>query len=144
MSEDEVLVALTKQIAALAAIGTSTNQISQQLSLTRPQVKRILASPQCALLIRGIGEHSLNTAIAEIKTRTAGLVDKALAALEHNLDKNELEAVKLIFRTVGVLDPAETKQVDTQITIVAPGGTRVSKDVIESEFTVVEEPENDQ
>lgn len=143
MPDDTVVESMSKQIAALAVTGINTNQISQQLGITRPQVKRILAMPQTKLLISELGDTAMATAVSQIKTRTARLVDKALIALEHNLDKNDLEAVKLIFRTVGADKPPETGPSDTSITIIAPGGTKIKENTQDAEFTVVEGEEDD-
>ncbi len=135
-------VAVMKQVASLAAAGTSQNQIAEQLGLNKHQVKKILSTPACKKLITEVGDTAMSTAISVIKNRTAGLVDKALKALECSLDEGELEAVKLVFKTVGVLDAVDKPQGETNITIVAPGAAIKHDTPVEAEFFPIGNDEN--
>lgn len=143
----EIEEALIKQIASLIVAQTPEERIAEQLRITRREVRKILLTDACKVAIKEIGDAAVRVAIQTIRTRTSHLAHLATDVLEKNLAKGDLEAVKLVYRTVGIFEAAEAKpQGDTNLTVVLPGKVE-PKDVhatIEGEFRAIDAEAKDE
>ncbi len=59
--------------------------------------------------------------LKELRYRVGQLYGLAVIALEKQLAEGNMDAVKTVFKTAGLLEPHEEKRGDAQITVVLPG-----------------------
>lgn len=126
-----------KQIAAVAISGASYRQIADTLGISRTLVKKACESPKFKELVAKIGDEELAPAIVRAKSRISKLLDKAMIVLEHHLDQNNLEAVKLVFKSIG-LDNTETGAGDSTINVILPGASPKGSAPSEKDIDVIE------
>lgn len=121
---DSVLV---RKVAALAIAGAKTSDICRQLNLTRYEVKKITEREDFQQIVEQEGDREITPLINRAKADLARLVNKSIKVVERHLEKDNLEAAKIVLRSVG-LEKAEAQQADTQINVILPTGVNV-KDV---------------
>lgn len=124
---DEVIA---RQIAAIAIINPNISDISRQLNISRDLVRRVMDSAKFRDILTAVGDSSLAPAIAKVRAQTSKLVDKALKVIEDKLDEGDLDAAKVVFKIIGV-DQQEDKPQDTNLTVVLPGASTTSENIIE-------------
>jgi hypothetical protein len=105
---------IRKKGAALVASGASKLKLRKELKLSAYAVNKLYKDEGFKKLIQDIGDDAVAAAKARARSTMARLEQKAMTALEKNLDKHSLEAVKTWLRAVG-LD--QTKDGDDK-----PGG----------------------
>lgn len=129
-----------KQVAALSVAGLSQDDMSKELGISKRQVRKILVTDEFKAAVKEIGDEAVRVAVQIIRTRTARLADKATVQLEKALNKGDLEAVKLVYKTAGIFDSIEKQPAgDTNLTVVLPGASKeVKADVVEGEFRIID------
>ncbi len=125
----EVTPEVTRQIAMRKAIGTSLRELETEFGFSRPVINRVLSSELAKSVIKGVIDDAVAGAVISIRRRLADMTDIAMSALEHNLKEQNLEAVKIFFKGLG-MDAVE-KEVRNQsqgITVILPG-QKAPKDI---------------
>lgn len=117
---------LAAKIAAMAVTGMQCKAITAALikdghELTWRKVHRIMQSEEFKGFIRDYTDESLAMAKATVRSESAKLVKKAMSVLDQHLEDGNLNAVPLVFKVLGVMEPEAEKKVDGNITIVLPG-----------------------
>lgn len=92
----------TKKVAALASTGASKNAISKQLKISLYHVNRIQKTDEYRTYLTEIGDSVIASAKAEMRTAIAALKGKTIKALDKNLDKHSMDAVKTVLRAMGL------------------------------------------
>lgn len=116
--EEQQAKALATAMIAGSTITAAANAINIPLSTA----KRISKSEIYRSLVEDIGESELGPALAKAKSKLAKLVDKAIRAVESNLDKDSLDAAKIVLKSVGLDQQEQKKDQDTNITVIMPSG----------------------
>lgn len=100
--EDSVM----KQVASLALLGTSQNEIGRQLNITPHMVRRYQQSDQYKELLKTTADEAVANSKNILRARAEQLLAKTYKAIEELLDsgsgKNKAEGVKAVFRLIGV------------------------------------------
>jgi hypothetical protein len=112
---------LCRQAAALIASGATHATIQQQLNLSRWQTSKLVNDPMTRQYVAEMGEEVTKTALIRIRQDVSKLAGLAMKALESNLKKNNMEAVKTLLRVVGALDHETQQAQDTNLTVIMPG-----------------------
>ena len=128
---------LCRQAAALVASGATQEAIRQQLNLSRYQVARLVNDPTTKKYVEDMGEEVTKAALNRIRQDIAKMTGLALKALEANLKKNSMEAVKTLLRVAGALDQEAKAPSDTNLTVIMPGAK------VESSIDITPEPSTD-
>lgn len=130
---DEVL---TRQIAGILVGGASITDCAKKLNISPAAVRRIIETDKYKAIVAEAGEEELAPALAKAKAQLARLTTKAVKAIEEVLDtgagRDKLQAASIVLKAVG-LHENEEKQNDGNITIIMPGGTQNTQEVIEVE-----------
>lgn len=116
---DEVLAA---KMAALTVANPAISKasIAKQLSVGPNVVNRILNSEGYRALLANMTREQIAPILAKVKTDIYNLGVEAVRVLRERLAENDLEAAKVVLRTMAVDLPQEN-QGDTNITVVVPG-----------------------
>ena len=113
---------LTKKAALLVLSGKdSVLALSKELGLSRWATKKMVDSQEFKDLITTLSETELLPLIQEMRKNVANLGKKAIKVLELHLNEGNLEAVKIVFKSMGLAE-TEMKQSDTNLTVVLPSG----------------------
>lgn len=132
-----------RQVAALVASGATQEAIRQQLGISRGQVAKLINDPSTRQYVSEMGEEVTKAALIRIKQDMAKMTGLALKALEANLRKNNMEAVKTLLRVAGALDQENSTPHDTTLTVIMPGA-KVEKVVeLDNELSVNTSPTTD-
>jgi hypothetical protein len=123
----EVTTELAKEVAQAIIDGETLNSVIKAVNLSAPTVKKIMRSPEFTEQIKGI-----------VRNRVARLADKMVAVLEQQLNEGSLDAVKVGFKVLSVLDPEPVQTGSQTLTVVLPGASQPQKEVISTQFEVVD------
>jgi hypothetical protein len=124
---------ITRKVATLMlANPTITIQdLAKRLEISKDLVKRIQASDRFRELLKVTGEDAMSRAVSKTRQEMAELAQEAVRVIKFQLQENNLEAAKIVLKTMG-LEQQEKTVSDTQLTVIIPGQTE-PKD-IEAEF----------
>jgi hypothetical protein len=109
------------EVATLMLSGLSRHKIGEELGLNWRQVQKIMDSPECKRALRELQDAAMESARAVVVGRISKLADKVVDVIESHLEKNNLNAVPIAVKLMGLdeVKPAEAAK-DTSITIVMP------------------------
>lgn len=95
--------------AAMAATGSTRPAVQKALKLSLYMVKKLYKHELFRTTLAEISDDAV--AAAKVKTRNdiSRMQTKAMAALEKNLDKHSLEAVKIFLKSMGLAEETENK-----------------------------------
>jgi hypothetical protein len=110
---------ITKKLAALAGTGMSQRDMAKECNITPYQVKRIMNSDHFKELVTKIGDTYLEDAKNKWNVGVSKLMDKCLTVLRNRLDNNDLEAVKVAIKSIGIGNETQSTG-DTNLTVVLP------------------------
>lgn len=119
--ETQALVEQTRHdaIAAMLISGKSVSAIAEEMGLSRSAVNKITKTPEFKAHLQDISDSMVSTAVNTWKSSMSGLISKAMTVVERKLEEGELEAVKLVMKSIGVEKQVETQQ-QGAIQIVLP------------------------
>ena len=120
---------LYRNIASMIGAGLPHTEVRSRLTLTHHELRKALDHPDTQRYIRELAEETSKTALTALKKGIAGMADLTLKALESNLKKGNMQAVRTALEVMGALAKEQVAPVDTSITVVMPGGT--TENVIE-------------
>lgn len=118
----EVDSANITRIVPLRLSNVGITKIAKELKLTQHYVSRILDSDEFKLKLRETADEMSVQAISTWKVNISHLVPKAVEVLKTALDKDDLEAVKLVVRSLGI-EKQEANVQQGNITVVMPDFT---------------------
>lgn len=128
--------AMAEQVALLTIRGVGLKEIHKQLNdmdmtLTRAQVIALKRHPQFHEVMKREVQAVIDTAQTEAKTGFAALIPEATAALKEMIADHHIGAITLVYKGIGVLDPApeDNKQAQS-LTVILPN-MEAPKDVKE-------------
>lgn len=107
------------RIAPLRLANVGINKIAEQLKLTKHYVTKIVNSSEFSAKLREISDDMTSQAANSWKASISNLVPEAVGVLKQALEKGDLEAVKLIVRSLGV-EKSEPAVSQGNITVVLP------------------------
>lgn len=123
MSEESthelVIETQEKMIATMAISGMGIQTIAKELKLTRYNVKKTMDKDSFRSLLREIADKMVANAANVWKAAMEDRISEALRVLDKKLKDNDLEAVKIIIKSVGI-DKQETAQQSSNLTVVLP------------------------
>lgn len=114
---------IAKKMVAIMLVDplTPVTVMAEQFGVSRHVISRIKNSEFFKNMLSAQANHEIGSVIETGRNGLAKLVQKAIKVVEARLDYNDLEAAKTVFRAVGI-EKMEEKPVDTNITVVMPGG----------------------
>lgn len=115
----DIDVANIARIAPLRLANIGINKIAKELKLSNHYVTRILDTSEFRTKLRDIADEATSLATNSWKNSVANLVPEAVNVLKQALEKGDLEAVKLIVRSLGI-EKQETAVQQGNITVVLP------------------------
>lgn len=103
---------LVQKVCDLASKNMTTKDISQELKISYPIVRKLMKSPEYQGEVKNA-----------IRRKNAFLVGLAMKALEEQLRDGNLDAVKVVFKVAGALEQeqATAAKADSQLVVVMPG-----------------------
>lgn len=107
-----------KKAAALSSQGVSKQAMGKQLKLSPNRIKRIHQDERFKQMVQEIGDDAVSAAKAKTRSDISRMQNKAMKALEDNLDKKSLEAVKVWLKAVGMDQEKETATDNNSFTLV--------------------------
>lgn len=107
------------RIAPLRLANIGINKIAEQLKLTKHYVTKIVNSSEFSAKLREISDDMTSQAANSWKASISNLVPQAVDVLKQALKKGDLEAVKLIVRSLGV-EKQETQVQQGNIQVILP------------------------
>ena len=110
---------LLKLIASKEILQLPVVQIMEELKLNKHEFYRLKKSPEYKAVLREISDEATGNAVSVWKSSMTGLIHEAHRALREQLADNNLEAVKIVLKSIG-MDAQEKAQGDTSITVVLP------------------------
>lgn len=124
LPDDIAEAVLHKKLAALLISNPSMriSQICKETGLSRYEVNKVLKNDAFQDLLQDTGGKELMSVVDKAKAKLSRLVDKAIAVVEKRLDKDDLEAAKMVFKATGI-EKSEEKPVDTSINLILPGAS---------------------
>lgn len=116
---DEVITeARLKKAAAMAVGGAEKGDVRKALGLTYYAVNKLYNDEQFKKLVAELGDDAIVVAKQTTRNKIAKLAAKAVVALEKNLDKHNLEAVKVVLRSMGIEQQKEGDDKASGLTVV--------------------------
>lgn len=119
--------AFLKQVVALALSGKSQNAISHELKVSRRQVRKVYETEEFKTMVEDVGDDAIRTAKVYIRQEFSKLSKEVVRVLAARLKKDDLEAVKVALKTMG-LDQIEAEDGGPQGLTVILGSSSKSKD----------------
>lgn len=128
--QTQALVEQTRHdtIAAMLISGKSVSAIAEELGITRSAVNKITKTPEFKAHLQDISESMVSTAVNSWKSSMSHMIGKAMAVVERKLDEGELEAVKIILRSLGMDNKQETSSTGT-LQIILPEYQKSAKEI---------------
>lgn len=108
-----------RQIASLLIGGATMKSTAKELGLSTSGLSKITDTEEFRAVLREVSDKLLVNAANTWKASVSELVGQSIKVLKAKLDENDLEAVKLVVRSLGVEKQAEVPQ-SGSIQIVLP------------------------
>lgn len=108
-----------RQLASLLVSGLSVSAAAKEIKLSAAQAHRIMETEEFRAALREISDKLLANSANTWKAAISQLVTKSIEVLKNKLDQNDLEAVKLVVRSLGVEKQAEAPM-QGNISIILP------------------------
>ncbi len=134
---------LVAKVAQLAATGMGQQKMSVTLSeemgepISWRQIKKILDTQECKDIVKEVTDVAVSQGKALAKSEMARLVNKAVKVVEFHLDENNLQAVPILFKAIGVDQQEQQQQGNQSLTVVLPGTAEKPAHEIKFESTGV-------
>lgn len=129
--KDPAHVLKCKKLAALVGTGAAQEVMLEQLGVTKHALTKLLADPETEQAVAELGDEIIKEAKQMSRREMAKMSGLALKALEANLRKHSMEAVKVVLQITGVLAKDQAPEAAAGITVVMPGATLEQPQVIE-------------
>lgn len=114
-----------KIISTQLVAGTSKASIARQLNMTPKALDKILHSEDFRLAMQEYSSSLVNSAANTWKAAMMDRIHSALGVLDHHLKSKNLEAVKVVMKSIGLDKVQAEAPANTAITVVLPGQENV-------------------
>lgn len=131
-SKEAILEVQTKQVVSLKIANVSIKDIATQLKLSQYAVRNIIDSDLFRLQLRDLSDRLVDTAANTWKASISELVVEAKRVLKDKLAENDLEAVKIVVRSLGV-EKQESVVQQGNIQVILPDYTQAKTITVEPE-----------
>jgi hypothetical protein len=132
---------IVRQVAAASlAPGCTPARIAEQTGLSLYQVRKVMAREDFKKYLKDLAEEALAPAKAKLRNAFSNMADSVISAMENNLAENNMEAVKVALKVMGMMDEEKVAG-DTQINVVLPGA-QVTKEVTSEVVSGIEVQDN--
>lgn len=92
------------EVAGKIIEGKEIKEIAKYYSTTQKKIRQVRDSEPCQEILQEILKSSVEMAKLRYRARFNSFMAYAMKALEHQLtEKNDMQAVKLVFKTAGLL-----------------------------------------
>jgi len=136
----EITPITIRQTAMLKSVGRSAMEIAQELNISQSSVLRLLKRDDTKALIKSMETTAIQSAISVLKVELSRLLQKAVQVIERKLDEGDLDAVRVLFKGVGVESQEATKDSSQQITVIMPGAPQeprmIQADIVQNPLEV--------
>lgn len=112
---------VVKRAAALAALGATRYRVAKELKISHYYVRKIWKDELFLKTIQEIGDAAVTSAKATTKKELAKLAPKAVNTIEKNLDRHNLEAARIILRSLGLEQEKPGEQKEGGLTLILAG-----------------------
>jgi coenzyme F420-reducing hydrogenase beta subunit len=121
---------LIQRVADFAAKGNNAMDVSKEMKLSYPLIRKMMRTPMYQEEIRRATIQQLSS-----------LMGLATKVVKQQLEEGNLDAVKIVYKAFNLLDPepVQAQKQDTGITIVLPQGMNPVHEVINVSNQVSEE-----
>ena len=121
---------LIQRVADFAAKGNNAMDVSKEMKLSYPLIRKMMRTPMYQEEIRRATIQQLSS-----------LMGLATKVVKQQLEEGNLDAVKIVYKAFNLLDPepVQAQKQDTGITIVLPQGMNQLNEVIDVSNQVSEE-----
>lgn len=109
----------TQILARLKLANVSNEDAAKQLGVTVHRVRKLMEMEEFKSVLRDETDKLTKEAVTTWKGQVSKLIGKSLSVLEKNLDKGNLEAVKLVLRSIGA-DEVKEESGNTAINVILP------------------------
>lgn len=109
---------IRKKAAALAASGKNKQEVKKQCGLSVHGMNKLYKDEEFKRLVADIGDDAIVNSKNEMKLAISRMTKKAIVALEKNLDKHSLEAVRTFLKIIGLGEGAVTDDKGGGFTLV--------------------------
>lgn len=106
----DITAGLIRDVAIMAAAGSPKTNIQKKFNATPFIINEILAMPDCQAVINEINQTAIDEAKTTIKQGMSGLAKEAVRVVADNLKRNNLEAAKMVLRSLGLEQEKDTGQ----------------------------------
>lgn len=120
--------AQVSSVVSLKLNNVTVKEIAKQLHLTQYAVTKIIDSEEFRLQLRELSDRVVDTAANTWKATISELVGEAKRVLKEKLAENDLEAVKIVVRSLGV-EKQEQQIQQGNIQVILPDYTKPTKEV---------------
>lgn len=122
---------LHKLIATKRVLHTPIDVITSELKISKKKLYNILATDEYKAVLKQIAEEATSHAVMVWRASMEGLITESHRVLRARLKEDDLEAVKVVLKSIGV-DQQAPQQQATSLTVVLPDMNQEKKsDVIE-------------
>lgn len=111
---------LYRLIASQLVSGVSKAEIAKSLNTTTQRINNLLKDEQFKSVMRELTEDVVGAAVSTLKSAMADRTEQALRVIDHHLMQNNLEAVKLLFKSLGLENVAPQVAQQGSLTVVLP------------------------
>lgn len=125
----EVTPEVTRQLATRRAMGIPLRELEEEFGFSRPVINRILSSEMGRTITKEIIDTAVTGAVLEIRREMTNMKDLVLSALQANLEKNDMDAVKTYFKVIGMEVQEKREGGQNQAIQVIFPGTSAPKEV---------------
>lgn len=119
-------VETVRQIVMRRIVHTPVDDIAKEFNISRAGLYRLFGTQQYRDVLKELSEESSGAAVMAWRASMSELIKEAHRALKEKLADNDLKAVEIVLKSIGV-DNVEPTTQNSSITVVLPG--EVSKTI---------------
>lgn len=118
-----------KKVAVMLIAGSKVSEIARELKTTTYKINNIMKTDVFKDHLKDVTDKLVTTAANSWKSAMADRVSEAMRVIDFHLKQNDLEAVKLIVRTLGIESAVKGPEQQANLTVVLPDFNPKPKDV---------------
>ncbi len=109
-----------RQIVMRRIVHTPVDEITKEFNISRATLYRVFATQQYRDVLKELSDESSGAAVLAWRASMSELIKEAHRALKEKLKDNDLKAVEIVLKSIGV-DNVEVTTQNSSITVVLPG-----------------------
>lgn len=111
---------MMRQIVMRRIVHTPVDEIAKEFQVSRATLYRVFATEEYRNVLKELSDQSSGAAVLAWRASMADLIKEAHRALKEKLKDNDLKAVEIVLKSIGV-DSVEPSTQNSSITVVLPG-----------------------